>query len=372
MRILFLHHFDLLLTGGSGVYLKVLVSTLRRRGHSVDVVAAREADLCGTKTWPLPFPFVLTFGPEVRSGEVCFDELSDAEIERLAEEAFVWLEREFRWDLILVNHISILARTALLLKRRFGRPFKIISYGTDTQLLMRSERYVSLFGSAAKAAERILTISHLVADEVLKTFPLDNVEPLGGAVDTSVFFPAKDIPLPDATAMFMGRLVTEKGLWVLLEALKIQQALEDFFLVGEGPLGIDLRKKVEQEEFDVRIHITGYIPQSGLRGFLLRSGALIVPSTWPEPLGLVSMEALACGIPVIASAVGGIPEVVTHRKNGLLVEPGNPKALAKAIDDFFGDEPLRRRLIRGCLDETRIPTYDDIAKRIIRDTAEEN
>ena len=72
----------------------------------------------------------------------------------------------------------------------------------------------------------------------------------------------------------------------------------------------------------------------------------VVPSLY-EPFGLVALEALACGVPVIATAVGGWNEIVVHGDCGLLVPPGDPAALAQALQRLLIDEPLRRRLSAG-------------------------
>ena len=102
-----------------------------------------------------------------------------------------------------------------------------------------------------------------------------------------------------------------------------------------------------------------------MREVLVRSAALVVPSAWEEPLGLVALEAMACGVPVVATAVGGIPEVVEHGRNGLLVAPEDPDALAGAIRRVLDDDALRGRLRRHCLTESAIPSHTDLARRVL-------
>jgi starch synthase len=98
---------------------------------------------------------------------------------------------------------------------------------------------------------------------------------------------------------------------------------------------------------------------------LVQSAALVVPSVWEEPLGLVVLEAMACGVPVVATAVGGIPEIVQHDRNGLLVEPGDAAALARTLSLVLGDPALRQRLRNHCLTETRIPSHTDLVARLL-------
>jgi glycosyltransferase involved in cell wall biosynthesis len=80
---------------------------------------------------------------------------------------------------------------------------------------------------------------------------------------------------------------------------------------------------------------------------------MVFPSTWPEPFGLVPIEAMACGVPVVATGVGGSAEFLVHGENCLLVEPGDPVALAAAVRRLAGDPALRRTLVAHGLETAR-------------------
>jgi glycosyltransferase involved in cell wall biosynthesis len=370
VRILFLHLFDLDLAGGSGVYLRALTRALGELGHEVEVVSARHGDRYGSTTYALPFEFVLTFGPEKRPGEKTFDELSSAELSELAESAADAVARRSLVarspQLLVVNHISVLALTALRLQRRFAVPYRVISYGTDTQLLARDRRYVDLLEEAAERADRVFAISRFVARQVAATLPRSRVETLGGAVDPDLFYrPANGSNgQPPRQIAFVGRLVTEKGIWVLLDALQAVGDGYELAVAGEGPLRGAIATRLERSALRERVHLLGYVPPSGLRDVLIRSCLLVVPSTWEEPLGLVILEALACGVPVVASAVGGIPEIVLDGVNGCLVPPGDAGRLAETLDRLRRDDALYRRLRANCL-ATDVPTYRGLAGRLL-------
>jgi glycosyltransferase involved in cell wall biosynthesis len=366
--ILFLHQFDLDLAGGSGTYLRLLVRAFTAGGRTVEVVAARRPDRYGCTSYELPFKFTLTFGPQRRPGERTFDDFSMAELHTLAADAAEAVEEQVlaggtRPELLLVNHISLPADVARRLSERWRVPYRLISYGTDTQLLLEGPRYVEWLRPAVERAERIFAISGFVANQLQGCFAGTDVRVLGGAVDTTVFRPVAADGRADRLA-YVGRLVTEKGLWTLLEALDRLDPRLALDVVGEGPLSEPLREAALRRP-NGRLNLLGYLPPEGVQEVLGRSVALVVPSLWQEPLGLVVLEAIACGVPVIATEVGGIPEIVEHGRTGLLVEPNDPEALARTIALLVSDLSLRQRLRDHCLTKTTIPTPSDLAAKVL-------
>lgn len=370
MRILFLHQFDLDLAGGSGTYLRLLVRALTAAGHGVQVVAARRPDRYGCTTYALPFDFTLTFGPQRRPGERTFDDFCMTELRALSARAAESVEQQVfdsavpPPDLLLVNHVSLQSAVARRLHERRGVPYRVISYGTDTQLLVDDARYVEWLRPAADGADRLFAISRFVADQLQSVFRAAAAPTvLGGAVDTTVFRPVvQDGALMHIT--YVGRLVTEKGVWMLLDALGRLYHRVVLDVVGEGPLAGPLQDAVDGMPHAL-VNLHGYLPPDGVRAVLARSAALVVPSVWEEPLGLVVLEAMACGVPVVATAVGGIPEIVQHDRNGLLVEPEDAAGLARAIALVLGDPALRQRLRNHCLTETRIPSHTDLVASVL-------
>ena len=368
MRILHLHQFNFVRGwGGSASMLFALHGALTELGHRVEVVSVQRPDPHGLTTWELPFDRVLTFGPEKRAGETTIDELSTPVLKRMAIAAAEKIEREaFRAglpDLLVAQHINLMALACWHLHQKFGIPYRIISYGTDTKLLLHDQRYRDLFGGAARGAERILAISGYVAREVSSSVG-GRIEVLGGAVDPKLFYRSAAIASSSRRLIYFGRLVSEKGIWVLLEAIARQSAATELILAGEGPLRGEIDGFLGRTRLPCQVKCLGYVPQANLREVLIDCAAAVVPSIWQEPLGLVVPEALACGLPVIASAVGGIPEMIDNEKNGLLVREGDPVALAEAIDRLLGNRQLYQQ-VQDRVNQTAIPTYRDVALRLI-------
>jgi glycosyltransferase involved in cell wall biosynthesis len=368
MRILYLHKFNLDVGwGGSATVLRALHGVLTEMGHQVEVVSAKCPDRFGFSVCGLPFPVSLTFGPEKRPGETAIDEIPNDQLSSLAEAAAEKIEREVFSpglpDLILANHINLMTLVAWRLAARHSIPFRIIAYGTDTQLLERDERFLRLFGPPASHADKILCISSLVARKAEELVG-GRVEAMGGAVDGKLFCSQEAYGLGDGTLIFSGRLVTEKGLWPLLAAFARQRASPLLKIVGEGPLYGELAGHVAGNDLRTKVELLGYVNPDRLGAVLVPCSVAVVPSLWEEPLGLVVLEAMACGLPVLASAVGGIPEMIRHGENGLLLPPGDVHAWASAIDKVLGDRALLARM-RQAVRDTPIRTYRDLARQVL-------
>ncbi len=142
--------------------------------------------------------------------------------------------------------------------------------------------------------------------------------------------------------LYAGRLSAEKGVEILLEAMAFAPRVK-LAVAGSGPSEALLRARAERAA-PGRVEFLGALGRRELFARLRRSRALLVPSVCYENAPVAALEALACGIPVIGSALGGIPEIVRHESTGLLAPPGDAAALAQAILRLADDAALARRL----------------------------
>ena len=148
--------------------------------------------------------------------------------------------------------------------------------------------------------------------------------------------------------IFIGRLSEEKGLKVLAEALsQLPDCQIDVY--GKG----DLQTFVEATSC---FHYKGFHAADELQACLRQAAYLVIPSTGIESFGLVAIEAFAAGTPVIASAHGGLQEIVVHGKTGLLVESGNSEALARAIA-FAEDHPAEMKIMGRAARQAYLSRY---------------
>ncbi|MBI1224917.1 MAG: glycosyltransferase [Bacteroidetes bacterium] len=137
--------------------------------------------------------------------------------------------------------------------------------------------------------------------------------------------------------VFVGRLTALKGVFPLVEAMKNVNNEIRLVMIGDGDARPELEKIIQQNNLQGRIQLTGSLDSKGVNAWVERSSALVLPS-YHETQGIVLMEANALGKPVIATAVGGVPEVVKNRKNGLLLGNHEPETIAWGINYTFENE----------------------------------
>jgi glycosyltransferase involved in cell wall biosynthesis len=183
--------------------------------------------------------------------------------------------------------------------------------------------------------------------------PAERLHLVPSAVDTARFRPQADVErvrlmldVPDAAPLIgvAAQLIRRKGHEVLLEALApVVQAHPDVrvLLFGQGPLAARLERRIKRLGLSDHVRLVGF--RHDLER-LLPGLDLVVHPALTEGLGVALLEALACGVAVIASNVGGIPDLIEDRVSGRLVAPGDAQALGAVITQMLDDPSLRRRL----------------------------
>jgi glycosyltransferase involved in cell wall biosynthesis len=182
---------------------------------------------------------------------------------------------------------------------------------------------------------------------------------------------ARSLGLPGPFALFVGRLASNKGLLPLVEAFRSLVAHDPaagLVLIGEdGGMRAPVEARVRALGLESRVRLTGFLPDERLLAAAFREARLFVLPSEYEAFGLVLLEALAQGTPVVASRVGGIPEFVEEGRAGVLVPPLEARPLADALLALWDDEATRRRL--GAYGRERIvPRYswDRVADELLR------
>lgn len=151
---------------------------------------------------------------------------------------------------------------------------------------------------------------------------------------------------PDKIVLYVGRLDREKGIAHLLEAMaRVLLAVPQGRLViaGKGVLQEELAATARSLQIDDRVTFMGYVQDEPLAALYRCADVLAVPSLY-EPFGIVALEGMVCGKPVVASEVGGLTEIVVEGQTGLRVAPANASALARAITHLLSDEQAAARM----------------------------
>ena len=150
----------------------------------------------------------------------------------------------------------------------------------------------------------------------------------------------------------VGRLDPIKGFIHLVEACRLLKERGTAFtcdIIGDGPLRDTLQQAIDAAGLQAQVRLTGALPQQGVRTRINRATLFVLPSVLladgnADGIPVALMEAMACGATAISTRVSGIPELIHHEENGLLVSPGDAAELADAMARLLGDAPLRTRL----------------------------
>ncbi len=228
-----------------------------------------------------------------------------------------------------------------------------VAYGP---LLDRLERAVdrTVGRIVIGAADRVVAVSAHTADYVRSILPGAAPTAVHNGVDTDRFRPA-GVAVRGAVrgdgrpvVLLVGRLVRRNGWDVLLDAWAGSTLAEraELRILGSGP---DLAAVRARAATMTGVRVLGRVPDETLADEYRAATVVVVPSTTGEGFGLTAAEALACGTPVVASADGGLREVVRDEVDGFLVAPGDPEALASALLRVVGDGALRARFASAAL-----------------------
>lgn len=228
---------------------------------------------------------------------------------------------------------------------------------------LTSRLFRPIYRRALAKADKVICISEYIRRSALTHFPeyADRFKVVINSTDPEVFRPYGDevqaqlkglVEFDPACQylLYVGRLTPIKGVHVLIEAFGlIHRRLPQTRLIIAGSSFFDGAGRTPYQASLVElarpitdsILFTGFLPHEKLKYLYAAADVVCVPSVWQEPLGLVTLEAMASGSCVVASRVGGVPEVIQHEVDGLLVPPNDAPALADAVCGILAS-PVRK------------------------------
>jgi glycosyltransferase involved in cell wall biosynthesis len=235
-------------------------------------------------------------------------------------------------------------------------------YGATKGLVTVAANWTAA-GLERRLVDHFLPVSHAVAAgsrlaggptpyEVIPNFVRDDIATLEGEADERL----EQLP-KQPFILFVGDLRRFKGVDVLIEAYSGLESAPPLVLIGRKCHDTPTR-------WPKNVHVFHDWPHAAIIHAWSMSMAGVLPSVGPEAFGIVLLEAMASGKPVIASSVGGIPDIVEDNVNGMLVRAGDRRGLAQAITALAADEGLRRRLAAGALRKVTAFTASNVVPRI--------
>ncbi|MEW5694029.1 MAG: glycogen synthase [Candidatus Hydrogenedentota bacterium] len=230
------------------------------------------------------------------------------------------------------------------------RPWKEDQLGKGYQLSAWIEK------TGLENADRVIAVSNMMKADILKYFNVkeERVAVIHNGIDLNKwkYTPLsdslkKEYGISDNYILFVGRPTPQKGMEYLIQA---REMIDENVQMVFGAVGADTKeyedrmtKIVESKKNIVWIH--KLLKEEEYVQLYSSSRVFVCPSIY-EPFGIINLEAMACSRPVVASAVGGILEVVIPQKTGILVEPANPKQIADAVNRLLKDRTLAEKMGR--------------------------
>ncbi len=270
---------------------------------------------------------------------------------RLYQAIYVGLRlREMGIDHVHAHFAGMAARTAFWINKFFSITFSFTAHAND---IFSPRQFEIGLDKLVDAARAIVTETDYAAHFLRERFShrADRVHRIYNGLDLAEFGHA-DFSSTPPLIIAVGRLIPKKGFSDLIRACSYLAARGKSFqceIIGEGPLEGELRAQIEEVRLKDRVLLPGAKPQHQLRQRLAKANLFVLPSVIDADGGMdnlptVIMEAMATGLPVVSTNLGGIPEMVIENETGFLVQPGDAVAMADAIETVINDCSSAARL----------------------------
>ena len=285
---------------------------------------------------------------------------------------------------VIHAHDWLVSAASISMKHFLGKPLVFTVHSTEvgrSRGLKGANSYTidGLEWWSTFEASRVIVTSESMRREVVEHFrlPPGKVHKIPNGVDVEKFnlefdresFRSRYVSSGERIVLFVGRLTPQKGVEYLIKALPmILQSHPEvkLVIVGDGWMSDDLKSLARSTGRPEKIYFTGFLPEQDLIKTLLSADVLVIPSVY-EPFGIVALEGMAAGIPVVASNVDGLSEVVHHGRNGVLTYPADPKSIAWGVDRILSDRDYAKRLVENAKREVfRKYSWDAIARETIK------
>jgi len=272
-----------------------------------------------------------------------------------------------------INHLhahfaGMAARTAFWINKFFSITFSFTAHAND---IFSPRQFEIGLDKLVDSSRAIVTETDYAARFLCEQFPRrsDRVHRIYNGLDLTEFGRA-DFSSTPPLIIAVGRLIPKKGFSDLIRSCALLAERGKSFrceIIGEGPLKDELRRQIDQLSLKNDVELIGAKAQTQLRRRLAAANVFVLPSVIDPDGGMdnlptVIMEAMATGLPVVSTNIGGIPEMVVENETGFLVQPGDVAAMADAIEKAINDSSSAARL--GQFGYERARTLFSIEKNV--------
>jgi len=243
---------------------------------------------------------------------------------------------------------SLLRELPLLLLCRLTRCVGLVQFhGGTLDNLVRGSRPPIYLRLPLHLARHIVLLTNMQKQSVRRFVSDDKISVLPNMVNFPVNLPDKTEPLEKYNVLFLSRIEKKKGVYDIFEAIptvldRFPRAC--FLFAGEGNDRENLETICQSSGLCGSVKFLGHIHEEAKVQFLSSGDLFLFPSHHPEGMPYALLEAMAFGLPIVATPVGALREIILHEENGLIVPVESPEALAASIIRLLNDAPLRRRM----------------------------
>ena len=270
---------------------------------------------------------------------------------RLYQAVYVGLRlQQFGVRHVHAHFAGMAARTAFWIHKFFSITFSFTAHAND---IFAPRNFEIGLDKLVDASRVIVTETDYAAQFLRERFPerADRFHRIYNGLNLAEFGRTNFSPTP-LLIVAVGRLIAKKGFIDLIRACGLLAESGKSFqceIIGEGPLENELRAQIDQLNLQDHVALSGAKPQREVRQRLAAASVFVLPSVIDAHGGMdnlptVIMEAMATGLPVISTDIGGIPEMVVQNETGFLVRPGDAVTLADAIEKVINDRSLAQKL----------------------------
>jgi len=385
------------IVGGNEMLTRDIVEALRARGYDIHVLTARGRQLDDIPYVHQVFNYSLDDKEAIFLGSRrlspvellrhhVFDPVTYRNVRRVV--------RQLQPNLIVADNLYMASAAPLLAVCDVPCPvvaqvadkwllFNLVDWGLAVRPRMALQR---LFVKAVQVLlqhpvarrvrlDGIATVSNFIRNLYVRAgFAPETLETMYLGIDHKVFCPGPPHSLNDPVRLiFIGGLWEGKGPQVIVQALQILAQMDnisrfhlDLFGDGTEIFKRYLREVIRQADIQEQVEFHGFVPWQILVQAMHQSDIFVFASIWDEPFAITPLQALGCGLPVVATRAGGTPEGFVAGETALLIPPNDARAMADALARLVRDEALRRRLRENGIREARERwSFDAYVDRLI-------